>query len=521
MQPQQQQQPIPAPAPSSIPRSRTSSASASIPPRYTPPSPTRYENSSFGSVSPEPQFADPAISSTKDKLRPGRRESNPSPPPTMPEDSASRTRPRPVRVPTAVDETETTLEKIWQPLFDAQDKPTLRLSQFLRGLAVHIIEDCEPKGSIVITPYKMLRFLESSKVADEVYPWSAIFGGKMTCASISRLYRDLKCQHHFVQHINHETPYIPALTPCGFKDFMTILILAHPDLEYERLAKAVLDMPISNADNPKERFPKELSRRLLPKTSDLQSRQRLTAAMSADPVIKLRSSDPLPPPPPVQPPQMPISGSFTERERMPYSNSFSSSAVDDEDLQLPSVPIERERKPYTAKEGSGKIYEDSNRVNPSLSNSYRSDTSAPRRASTAIPFTQSGASKPTESIPFPTSSRSHRTSSSANGVPRPNMNMYSASPSTSSNPYTRSEGSQLNDIPAAYYASNIHDDVPDPRRYSRRDDVARGYGFTSSSVPNAGYDYGTGLYDERRRGPGGSDGYGSFPGYPPPPGARY
>ena len=34
---------------------------------------------------------------------------------------------------------ETPIERIWQPLFDAESKPTLRLSQFLRGLAIHIV----------------------------------------------------------------------------------------------------------------------------------------------------------------------------------------------------------------------------------------------------------------------------------------------------------------------------------------------------------------------------------------------
>lgn len=36
---------------------------------------------------------------------------------------------------------ETTLEKIWGPLFDEDCNPTLRLGQLLRGLAVHIVSD--------------------------------------------------------------------------------------------------------------------------------------------------------------------------------------------------------------------------------------------------------------------------------------------------------------------------------------------------------------------------------------------
>lgn len=65
----------------------------------------------------------------------------------------------------------TILEKIWQPLFDADGMPTSRLSQFLRGLAVHIIEDFEPASSLVVTPPKMQQFYNETAVPGEIYPW--------------------------------------------------------------------------------------------------------------------------------------------------------------------------------------------------------------------------------------------------------------------------------------------------------------------------------------------------------------
>jgi len=40
------------------------------------------------------------------------------------------------------DEEETTLERIWQPLFDAEGKATARAGQFLRGLALHLVSIC-------------------------------------------------------------------------------------------------------------------------------------------------------------------------------------------------------------------------------------------------------------------------------------------------------------------------------------------------------------------------------------------
>lgn len=45
----------------------------------------------------------------------------------------------PIRLSTGKE--ETTLEKIWGPLFDEECNPTLRLGQLLRGLAVHIVSD--------------------------------------------------------------------------------------------------------------------------------------------------------------------------------------------------------------------------------------------------------------------------------------------------------------------------------------------------------------------------------------------
>lgn len=49
-------------------------------------------------------------------------------------------RKRPPLAPRAMtDEEETVVEKMWQPLFDSEGKPTARLGQFLRGLALHLV----------------------------------------------------------------------------------------------------------------------------------------------------------------------------------------------------------------------------------------------------------------------------------------------------------------------------------------------------------------------------------------------
>ncbi|KAI7220243.1 hypothetical protein KC333_g2458 [Hortaea werneckii] len=419
---------------------------------------------------------------------------------------------RPPKMPTKTEEPEeaTTLERIWQPLFDSGN-PTMRLSQFLRGLALHLIEDCEPRYSLVVTPGKMARFFRDTKTADEYYPWDTIFGPRMSNASLGKVYQKLLCQHHLVQTQYHEIPSIPGLTPAGFEQLMTCLIQAHPDNEFNRLAKAVMDMPISNADNKRERFPKELSRRLLPREPNLMAEQRIIASLNHEPgLIPLRSSVAMPPPPPSssvppgQPPSQPPSqqSSFSERDRMPYSSTPFSNAVDDDDLGPTAVPLERERKPYVAREGTGKKYgnddqqprERETRPPPT---SYRGEVPMPRRHSSSrnqVPTQGMYGSSPSEPLNIPPP-KSHRHSvnqgpppamynANMPGIgpqgslpkgsgrrtppPQPMNNGRRTPPLTSSipkagrrtppprNPFARSEPMGVDGIAPGYYASNLH-----------------------------------------------------------------
>ena len=435
-------------------------------------------------------------------------------------DGTPRTRARPTRVPSDVEETP--LEKFWQPLFD-NGNPTMRLGQFLRGLALHLIEDYEPKHSIVVTPAKMLRFMNETKIQEEHYPWDIIFGDKMSAPSISEMYQKLKCQHHLVQDQYHRPPTIPGLTPLGFDQFMTCLIQAHPQREYDRVAKAVMDMPISNADNKSERFPKELSKRLFPTEPSIQAQQRLLSSLSHERYVVslLKGVSPMPPPPP--PPAGPP-GSIPERERNPYSHSSSaaSNAFDDEDLaDQPSIQIERERKPYTAREGMGKSYADDDRSPPTA---YKAE---PPRNGTRTARTNSGA--PTASAynnnglgdPMNIPMRNpHRMSAGQSNMPTQSGNgAFSKSARRSPppvNPFNRNEPALVGSMPTSQYTSNPYadrsreqynesaDDESTNRYRSRSrvdrpgaghqlDDEPRGYPIPNHNVPlGSGYEYGSG-----------------------------
>ncbi|RVX70974.1 hypothetical protein B0A52_06132 [Exophiala mesophila] len=384
-----------------------SSSTAGSPPLdratvYTPPSPHR-TSEDFGQHPHSPRFPPPSESSSfrATSPLPDRQPQSPSLPPTnAPENEVplERTsRPKgPKRLSTGGD--ATILEKAWGTLFNEQGEATPRFGQFLRGIAVHLIEDYEPKQSLVVTPSKMQRYYEETKLSNELYPWNIIFDDRTS--SISRMFRDIEAQHHLVQDKLDERPDIPGLTPQGFQTWATLLLKAHPDQEFERLAKTALDMPISNPDDKKERFPKELSRRLLPRAPDNQVESKLQKSMSThcnvifrsrqNSMAESRSQSVSSNPPPAEPvskttlrppadnqeasangaPLSPaLSNSGLERQRQPYSGVPTSTAPapdppsqqavideDSEDMPTPQ-PIERERKPYVAAPGAGKNYD--------------------------------------------------------------------------------------------------------------------------------------------------------------------
>jgi hypothetical protein len=518
----------PPPSVHSVPQSPMLSSVSSLPPRVTPPSPQlgkdHVKSQSRNSASPVSVFPDvdsttskgrtdygssksddrdgdtprPAFGNTEDLSRveegrafnatPNRRNSRES---VSSVPDAIKARAHPQRRSSPLDEV-TTLERIWQPLFD-NGIPTVRLSQFLRGIALHVIEDYEPKGSLVITPSKMLRFFEQTKIEDELYPWKLIFGGSMVSASISVMFRRLKCQHHLVQTQLHEVPNIPGLTPAGFETFLACLIQAHPDLEFERLSTAVKNMPISNADYKTERFPKELSRRLLPAQSNPIAEQCIVASMAHEAnLLQLRNSNAMPPPPPSAPPQQPA---FPERERKPYSqSSFSAEANDDSvDDFVPSVPIERERKPYSAKEGTGKIFaSEGTRDEPLTANYPRPNDPVNSRASRSARYDYNPANS---TPPDPRAAPPHRRHRSSVG---PGMPPTGQVPSTGytkgrrspppTGSYVRSDPVNIGDIPASQYASNMHSG----RVQGHFDRDQEAYGYNSyrhgSNPTNSGFD---------------------------------
>lgn len=161
------------------------------------------------------------------------------------------------------------------------------------------------------------------------------------------------------------------------------MIQSHPEREYERLQKAVLNMPISNPDDKKERFPKEIPRRLFPEVADIRLREDVEEHIMKHCGVDLpRITDEersqatrsrLSPTSGPSTAEKPRQRSY-ERGRPPPSASSSSAVIDDEDEPIPSAPIERERKPYSAQPGGGKKYDE---PGPSRSSTGSFSTSRP------------------------------------------------------------------------------------------------------------------------------------------------
>ena len=222
------------------------------------------------------------------------------------------------------------------------------------------------------------------------------------------MYRALNIQHHLVQEAEHldERPDIPGLTPAGFARWATLMIQAHPDAEFERIKKTALEMPISNPDDRKERFAKDISRRLFPATADTRIRESLVRAIKEHAQLNIdpnhsysptHSTHASAPTADVEPRHNSVpeannreaaqSGSshtrhqslgsdagYFERTRQPYgggsrpredspprrSPAPPHPTVEEEDPSAPPTPlhnpIERERKPYAAAPGGGKFH---------------------------------------------------------------------------------------------------------------------------------------------------------------------
>ncbi len=138
--PQQQHQhqpPPPPPLAQSPPNRSGSSPVLTTRNAQTPPSPRpKPSYPAYGSP-PNSSGSNPAPYNSRDTQIPQGNDRRSLSPQGQSTESTLRRPKGPVRLSTSKE--ETTLEKIWGQLFDEEGHPTVRLGQFLRGLAIHIV----------------------------------------------------------------------------------------------------------------------------------------------------------------------------------------------------------------------------------------------------------------------------------------------------------------------------------------------------------------------------------------------
>lgn len=217
-------------------------------------------------------------------------------------------------------------------------------------------------------------------------------------SSISRVFRELRIEHYLVQseydplrsedHLR-DRPDIPGLTPKGFAQWVTKMILSNPSREYERLAKALLNMPISNPDDRTERFPKELPRRLFPDLANLELREEIEECLKKHSGIELpaitaeersQATQPetikSPTTTYLQSPTQNFSRSRSYERSRPSKTAPADDSAHNTDSEDNPMARERERNPYSTGPGVSKPYDNHGPVSPVGSLSTRASALA-------------------------------------------------------------------------------------------------------------------------------------------------
>ncbi|OAQ97066.1 hypothetical protein LLEC1_00952 [Akanthomyces lecanii] len=169
----------------------------------------------------------------------------------------------------------------WGVLFNSQGRPTPRMRNVLRGLAIYLTEVYKPTYSLVLTPEKLYKFYSRYRLDREPIDLTRIFGltSRSAMRSLEDLYADTKCHYHLVKDDPSdpkERACIPALTPDGFVMWTLRLICAYPDQEAARLARVIADVPLDavpedpslECKDQRTRLPRQISRHLFPAEPD-------------------------------------------------------------------------------------------------------------------------------------------------------------------------------------------------------------------------------------------------------------
>lgn len=225
-----------------------------------------------------------------------------------------------------------TIDKRWGRLFDNEGSPTERLGQILRGLANHLIEEFIPKRSIVIPPTKMAAFYSKHKLEKETQRFT---DGEMVDGKPERLPKQIS--RHLLPLV--EDRKSKKLLDRAVSDFFEDIAIAN----YGRRRQSLTSPPRSRTTSTSQ-------------SGRATSQTRVSLNGRATSQTRTRPTETPFKAPSTSQPSKPL-----ERDRMPYVGSPSaidSAAVDD------TIKIERERQPYSAHPGGGKVRTESINIPP-------------------------------------------------------------------------------------------------------------------------------------------------------------
>lgn len=174
--------------------------------------------------------------------------------------------------------------------------------------------------------------------------------------NLGRLYRALGAEYHLVQPNQDRAPALPALTPKGFDQWMSLMIQAYPDHEYQRIRNAVMLMPISNPENRAQKFPRDIPRRCFPLRKDMAIHSSVKHGLKECvirespnmPKTNGQASDPNMPVMPAIPPTMLHQQNMMREQSAAIGSEEALAAAA---LQDSPLLLERQRHPYSSAPG--------------------------------------------------------------------------------------------------------------------------------------------------------------------------
>ncbi|OAX82546.1 hypothetical protein ACJ72_03103 [Emergomyces africanus] len=304
---------------------------------------------------------------------------------------------------------DTTVLFPWRPLFKNDGTPTGEMDDLLKVLAAHLFQPdqfqhslfppylLQPDHNIVeatgglMMPNNLRLYFQTTQPAHYPFPWEGKYYSRcqrlrtiadwdvldvlrLQDEDLSRLYCNLRAEHHLVQPYNNHAPRIPGLTRNGFIILMTWLVRAYPREQYEMIHSLMYQRPILPENILAKWFPKDRNSIYFSERPNLVVRNRLENIITRysginvhKPPVKTMT---ITEPPPVSAGTAPhhhgglFGGTTTATNRAIPGTPVLSSSNFSWGLQNhgPSIDLEERPQPHPIQLFGGSVHEDSQKA---------------------------------------------------------------------------------------------------------------------------------------------------------------